>query len=244
MDWKKIAFGAFNIVLGGYLILAMTAFNKPDESQVCRNLRITIEKGVVEGFLSPNDIKFMLTEDGISPIGQSIEKINLRLMEEMLESKELIESAECYKGQNGLVCIDVRQRIPVVRIMSDYGDDYYVDSHGKPMPRTDYSCNLIIATGAITKAYAEKWLAPLSNNVLQDPFWKNQVVQYHVLNDGSIEMMPRVGGHVIYLGQPTNVEKKLSRMQKFYRYGLMQAGWNKYSRVSVEFDNQIICKRK
>jgi hypothetical protein len=103
---------------------------------------------------------------------------------------------------------------------------------------------VIIATGAITKAYAEKWLAPLSNIVLQDPFWKNQVVQYHVLNDGSIEMMPRVGGHVIYLGQPTNVEKKLSRMQKFYRYGLMQAGWNKYSRVSVEFDNQIICKRK
>lgn len=244
MDWKKIAFGAFNIMLGGYLVLAMTAFNKPDDSQVCRNIRITIEKGVVEGFLSSNDIKSMLNEDGISPIGQSMEKINLRVMEELLEGKELIESAECYKGQNGLVCVDVRQRIPVVRVMSDYGDDYYVDSHGKPMPRTDYSCNLIIATGTISKSYAEKWLAPLSNIVLKDPFWKNQVVQYHVLNDGSIEMVPRVGGHVIYLGHPNNVSKKLSRLQKFYRYGLMQAGWNKYSRVSVEFDNQIVCKRK
>jgi cell division protein FtsQ len=80
--------------------------------------------------------------------------------------------------------------------------------------------------------------------VLADPFWKNQVVQYHVLGDGSVEMVPRVGGHIIYLGQPTNVTKKLSRLQKFYRYGLMQAGWNKYSRVSVEFDNQIGCKRK
>lgn len=244
MDWKKIAFGAFNIMLGGYLVLAMTAFNKPDDSQVCRNIRITIEKGVVEGFLSSNDIKSMLNEDGISPIGQSMEKINLRVMEELLEGKELIESAECYKGQNGLVCIDVHQRIPVARVMSDHGDDYYVDSHGKPMPRTDYSCNLIIATGTISKSYAEKWLAPLSNIVLKDPFWKNQVVQYHVLSDGSVEIMPRVGGHVIYLGQPTNVEKKLSRLQKFYRYGLMQAGWNKYSRVSVEFDNQIVCKRK
>lgn len=244
MDWKKIAFGAFNIMLGGYLVLAMTAFNKPDDSQVCRNIRITIEKGVVEGFLSSNDIKAMLNEDGISPIGQSMEKINLRVMEEVLEGKELIESAECYKGQNGLVCIDVHQRIPVARVMSDHGDDYYVDSHGKPMPRTDYSCPLIIATGTITKSYAEKWLAPLSNIVLKDPFWKNQVVQYHVLSDGSVEIMPRVGGHVIYLGQPTNVEKKLSRLQKFYRYGLMQAGWNKYSRVSVEFDNQIVCKRK
>ncbi len=244
MNWKKIAFGAFNIVLGGYLILAMTAFNKPDETQVCRDLRITIEEGIVEGFLSPSDIKFMLNEDGISPIGRSMKKINLRVMEEVLESKELIESAECYKGQNGLVCIDVRQRIPVVRVMNDRGDDYCVDSHGKPMPRTDYSCNLIIATGAISKPYAEKWLAPLSNTILSDSFWKNQIVQYHVLSDGSVEMVPRVGGHIIYLGQPTDVSRKLSRLQKFYRYGLMQAGWNKYSRVSVEFDNQIVCKRK
>ena len=244
MNWKKIAFGALNIALAAYLVLAMVAFNKPDDSLFCRNLHITIENGVVEGFLSSSDIKSMLNEDGISLVGQSMEKINLRVMESILESKELIEKAECYKGQNGLVCIDVRQRIPVARVMSDYGDDYYVDSHGKPMPRTDYSCNLIIATGAITKAYAEKWLTPLSNIVLADPFWKNQVVQYHVLGDGSVEMVPRVGGHIIYLGQPTNVTKKLSRLQKFYRYGLMQAGWNKYSRVSVEFDNQIVCKRK
>ncbi|MBF1500255.1 MAG: cell division protein FtsQ, partial [Prevotella pallens] len=26
--------------------------------------------------------------------------------------------------------------------------------------------------------------------------------------------------------------------------GLSQAGWNKYSYIDVEFDNQIICKRR
>ena len=117
MNWKKIAFGALNIALAAYLVLAMVAFNKPDDSLVCRNLHITIENGVVEGFLSSSDIKSMLNEDGISLVGQSMEEINLRVMESILESKELIEKAECYKGQNGLVCIDVRQRIPVARVM-------------------------------------------------------------------------------------------------------------------------------
>jgi len=56
--------------------------------------------------------------------------------------------------------------------------------------------------------------------------------------------VPRVGEHIAYLGQPTGVANKLERLRKFYRYGLNQAGWNKYSRVSVEFDNQIICKRR
>lgn len=244
MNWKKIAFGTLNIVLGVYLVLAMTAFNKPDVGRVCRDIRISIEKNVVEGFLSEADIKFMLNHDAINPIGQSMEKINLRLIEEALQSKELIEDVQCYKGQNGLVCIDVRQRIPVLRIMNDKGEDFYVDNHGKPMPGTDYSCNLIIATGRINKLYAEKRLVPMANIILSNPFWKSQIVQLNVLADGSVEIVPRVGGHIAYIGQPDGVEKKLDRLQKFYRYGLMQAGWNKYSRVSVEFDNQIVCKRK
>jgi cell division protein FtsQ len=112
------------------------------------------------------------------------------------------------------------------------------------MPGTDYSCNLIIATGHINKQYAERRLVPMANIILSKPFWKSQVVQLNVLGDGSVEIVPRVGGHIAYIGQPDGVEKKLDRLQKFYRYGLMQAGWNKYSRVSVEFDNQIVCKRK
>ena len=244
MNWKKIAFGALNIVLGVYLVLAMTAFNKPDAGRVCKDIRINIEKSVVEGFLSEADIRFMLNHDAISPIGLSMEKINLRQIEETLQSKELIEDVQCYKGQNGLVCIDVRQRIPVVRVMNDQGEDFYVDNHGKPMPSTDYSCNLIIATGHINKQYAERRLVPMANIILSKPFWKSQVVQLNVLGDGSVEIVPRVGGHIAYIGQPDGVEKKLDRLQKFYRYGLMQAGWNKYSRVSVEFDNQIVCKRK
>lgn len=244
MNWKKIVFGIFNVILGIYLVLAMTAFNKPDADQVCRDVRISIEKGVVDGFLTEGDIKFMLNHDAISPIGQSMEKINLRMMEETLQSKELIEEVQCYKGQNGLVCIDIRQRIPVVRVMNDQGEDYFVDSHGKPMPGTDYACNLIVATGRVSKQYAQKRLAPMVNVVLSKPFWKSQIVQLNVLSDGSVEIVPRVGGHIAYIGQPDNVAKKLDRLLKFYRYGLTQAGWNRYSRVSVEFDNQIVCKKK
>ena len=36
----------------------------------------------------------------------------------------------------------------------------------------------------------------------------------------------------------------MDRLEKFYKYGLSQAGWNKYSYINVEFDNQIICKKR
>ena len=96
----------------------------------------------------------------------------------------------------------------------------------------------------ITKKYAQKTLTPVVNEIVRDKFWQSQIVQMNVLDDGSIEIVPRVGDHIIYLGAPTGIGEKLERMRKFYLYGLNQAGWNKYAYISVEFDNQIICKKK
>ena len=65
----------------------------------------------------------------------------------------------------------------------------------------------------------------------------------NILEDGSIEVVPRVGDHIAYLGAPVDIDKKLDRLRKFYIYGLNQVGWNKYNYISVEFNNQIICKK-
>lgn len=244
MIWKKLALVFFALVVAVYMVLAMTAFNAPDEEVICKGVSITMQNGHEKGFLTEADVKKMLTLDHINPEGQSMPSVNVRVIEENLRGKELIDSVECYKGQDGYVCIDIFQRIPVVRVMSQTGENYYVDNHGQAMPGTDYPCNLIVATGHITKAYAAKWLVPMINLILQDPFWENQIEQLNILADGSVELVPRVGEHIAYLGQPVDVDKKLDRLRKFYRYGLSQAGWNKYSRVSVEFDNQIVCIRK
>jgi cell division protein FtsQ len=244
MLWKKIVFVSFNIVLAVYLVLAMMAFNKPDTEAVCRDVRISIEEGIMPGFLTEAEVKQMLITSHVSPIGQAMEYINLRQMEENLQKEELIERAECYKAQDNVVNISIRQRIPIIRVMNAQGEDYYVDTHGKPMPHSNYLCHLIVATGSVSKEYAERVLAPLAYLLLNDPFWKSEVVQLNILDDGSVELIPRVGDHVVYLGQPTSIAKKLERLRKFYRYGLNVAGWNKYSRISVEFDNQIICKRR
>lgn len=242
--WKKIVLISFNMVLAAYMVLAVSAFNKPDREITCQAVDITIEENVMPGFLTRDEVRQMLVTDHLMPIGKTLETINLREMEETLEAKELIEDAECWTTQDGTVRVNVYQRIPVIRVMNSMGEDYYVDTHGKPMPHTDYSCKLIVCTGSITKAYAEKVLAPMANIINNDEFWKNEVTQLNILPDGSMELVPRVGDHIAYLGQPQRITKKLERLRKFYRYGLTQAGWNKYSRVSVEYDNQIICKRK
>jgi cell division protein FtsQ len=244
-NWKKAIVIVLDLVIAAYLVLAASVFNKPAEkASVCSEVNIHIDKQANEGFLTVKEVKKLLEQQYIYPLAQPMQFISTRSIEETLGKNPFIESAECYKTQSGHICIYLAQRTPVMRVMALNGDSYYIDSKGELLPSAHYATNVTVATGNINQKYARKVLGRLGRYLTTNRFWQSQIVQVEVLGDGSIELVPRVGDHIAYLGKPVNMEHKLDRLQKFYKYGLSHAGWNKYERISVEFDNQIICKRK
>ena len=244
-NWKQILIVACNVLVGIYLVLAVTAFNNPDEAMAkqCTEVKIDIEKEQMEGFLNPGEVKKLLSQYKLYPLSQPMNSISSRKMEETLLKSPFVEKAECYKTMSGHVCINIKQRIPVIRIMAVNGDNYYLDHHGNIMPESGYAADILVATGNITKKYAQNVLSKVANQIASDGFWRNQAVQLNVLPNQTLELVPRVGDHIVYLGSPHHIDSKLERLQKFYVYGLNKAGWNKYNYINVEFNNQIICKR-
>ena len=245
MNWKKIGILIADIILGVYLVLAITAFNRPDEQDaVCREVKINITDDVGNGFLNTNEVKRQLQHAKVYPLGDRMSDVCTRQIEETLLKSPLVEEVECYKTQTGRVYINLKQRIAVMRIMANNGESYYIDNLGAIIPSKNNSTNLVVATGDIKRKYAQTTLKQFGLLLFDDPFWRSQIEQLNVLPDGSIEMIPRVGDHIVYLGQPTRLNEKLTRLEKFYRYGLSKAGWNKYSYINIEFNNQIICKKR
>lgn len=245
LGWKNIAIITIDTVIAGYLLLAVTAFNAPyHDKTVCSQVKIDISDGISDGFLNTDEIKNILERNHLYPLGERMTTIVPRRIEETLRQSPFVDRAQCYKTSGGHVRITLTQRTPVIRVKADNGDDYYVDNHGGIMPNTKYTSDIIIATGAVSREYAKKVLTRVGNHIMNDKFWQNQVVQINVLPNGTMEIVPRVGDHIVYLGEPIFVQKKLKRMEKFYKYGLNKVGWNKYSYINVEFDNQIICKKK
>ena len=244
-SWKRTLVIALDTVVAVYLLLAVTAFNKPDEEHiVCSQVKIDISDDLVDGFLNADEIKHILQRNNIYPLGLTLDRVSVRRIEETLEKSPFVDHVQCHKSGSGHVCISVTQRMPLVRVKAEDGDDYYIDSRGGIMPNTRYTTDLIVATGHISRKYAAKFITPVAGYIVKDKFWQNQVEQINVLEDGSMEIVPRVGNHVVYLGRPYRIDRKLKRLEKFYRYGLNKVGWEKYSYISVEFDNQIICKKR
>lgn len=258
-DPKKIITIVLDVVLGIYLVFAFTAFNKPDETaNVCTKVSIDIADEAQNGFINASEIRDRLERHKLYPLEKPLKYVDARKIEDMLKTSPFVNTAECYKTQNGHVNISITQRMPIVRIKSVNGDDYYLDDKDAIMPNSSYTSDLIIATGYINKWFATHYVSALSKTLMSNDLWENQIEQINVLPDRGIELVPRVGDHIIYLGQlPSSndrtkrlslienfTKQKLTRLEKFYKYGLSQAGWNKYSYINLEFDNQIICKRR
>lgn len=258
INWKKSLLVTVDIVLAVYLLCAFTVFNKPDETaRVCTKAKIVVADESSNGFINANEITKRLKSAGLYPLGKLMRDINAREIEEKLKKSPFVKTAQCYKTEDGEVNVSITQLLPVIRVKADNGDDYYLDDKDCIMPNSLYTSDLIIATGNIPRWFARRYISPLGKAIMGNDMWKNLVVQVNVLPDRSIEIVPRVGDHIVHLGPLPEanskekrqelinqfVDRKLTRLEKFYKYGLAQAGWNKYSYIDIEFDNQIICRK-
>lgn len=258
MNFKKILLYIVNTVLAIYLVLAVTAFNKPDQSRdICTHVYIDVADEQAGGFIDNKEVQRRLKEAGLFPLHKQMSQVSARSIEERLLQTPFIRTANCTKTIDGSVYIEITQRTPVLRIMADNGDDYFLDDQSSIMRGRSYTSDLIVATGNISRTLATRQLGPMGMAILENEKWRNLIEQINVLPDKSIEIVPRVGNHIVCLGQLPDsksdeqrrkliaafVDYKLTRLMKFYRYGLSQAGWNRYSYISVEFDNQIICRK-
>lgn len=247
-----------DVLLLGYVVAAMTSFNKPDESdRICKQVNIRIADDNANGFLSAKEVQTILQNHGIYPLNARIADVEPRSIEDLLCESPFVSTADCYKTQDNQVYISITQRLPIIRVKNSKGGDYYLDDKGGIMPNSKYTSDLIIATGNISNRYAHNYLVHMANAIMGNDLWKNMFEQINVLPDLGVELVPRVGDHVVYIGQlpqtkyvskrkklvDAYIEKKLTRLEKFYKYGLSQVGWNKYPYINLEFDNQIICKK-
>lgn len=102
---------------------------------------------------------------------------------------------------------------------------------------------VVVVTGAVD-ADLEKELVGFVHYINSDVFWKAQVQQIHVRKNGELLLIPRVGDHKIEFGKIENLEKKFRNLKAVYIKGFSKSGWEKYSIISLKFENQVICTLK
>lgn len=232
------------ILLAGYIVFAAIAFSSKPTDQVCQGVRLEIADSAEVGYLSTADVLVLLRRNNLDPTGKPMEEVRLRSLEKTLTSSPLISNSECYKTLDGHVVVNVKCRKPIIHIIAESGDNFYLDEEGEIINHISKAIYLPIVTGHVDRTFAQKHLLPLAQLLQEDALWNAQIEQIHVTARGDIELTPRVGNHTITLGKPTNYAYKLDKLKTFYEKGLSQVGWNKYTHINLDYSNQVIGTKK
>ena len=227
-----------------YLVFVTVRYSRAEDTRACTALQIDILDSAQATFISKDGIENMLQKYRLHPVGQPMNTISPFKIEHTIESDSFIRRAICSITPGCRIRLAVIQRIPLLRVMADNGEDYYIDDAGTRMEARGYEADLPVATGTVTPDFARKKLKTLGNFLRNDTFWDGQVEQIVVKPNGEIDLIMRIGDQIIHFGKIEDVPIKFRNLYAFYTDIMPKVGWYKYSEISVAYDGRIICKRR
>ncbi|MCB0565637.1 MAG: cell division protein FtsQ [Phaeodactylibacter sp.] len=247
IGWVALLFAAAIVVISAV---------ERKEASLVSELSVEIEP-LPDGELLINgqDVRLAIERSfGYRLEGMPIGSIDILRLEQALEAEPFIIDADVYIGANNRLKVGIVQRQPILRIMDKNGLNYYLDANGIKMPLSKhFTAKVIVATGNLPPHEPEflnrkrntlKDAFLLTKMILEDEFLNALVEQIHLSNRGEITLVPKVGNHKIIFGTFGPAAKKLKRLKTFYKEALPYEGWNKYSEISLQYDGQVVCKKR
>ncbi len=244
-----------------YLIAVPAYYSHTTKLQSCRGFKIIIADSSEYHFVTKRDIQNKIFERNGNPVGKPVKEIRLDEIENTMTRYRELKTSEAFISIDGILNLFADQRTPVMRVMPDEGGDYYLDDEGIIIRRRNlYTPRLHIVGGNINISQAmlngtSVLDTSIKNSILKDiyflvryisgnDFWSAQIDQIYVDSHNEIDLIPRVGNHIVHLGSAENYKEKLRNLKVFYDKVLPEVGWNKYSIINLAYKDQIVCKKK
>lgn len=263
---KKWVKTALWILFFGLLSVGFYFINDYLSKQTLAEPEILINSDDENAFLNNSEVLEFLKTKRLIFEHQTVEELNTEKIESELSKFSQIKSVEVFKPIGNEWEVKIHLRKPIVHVYNKFEEDFYLDVDGAVVQRPNrHSARLLIASGQI---YDRKNSVPvdsiihndslktiskldeiyrISNYVCNNPELRSLISQIYFENDGTAVLTPIVGDFRIVFGTAQSEEEvanKFKKLEVFYHEGLPNVGWNAYSEIDLQFDGQIVGKKK
>jgi len=239
---------AWVLSLGGLVVL-MSFIEIKKAEVVCKEVKIYIPGN--QYFIDKEEVASILHLNSYTLVGRRLENINLHDLESKLKASPFIEHATVYADMDGIIRIEISQRQPILRIMNQFDQDFYVDKNGLKIPLSaNFTARVLAVNGYIDEPFGGKVdtlhtqlakdIFKTVSYIRQDSLWDAQIAQVYVNESHEIELVPRVGNQRILLGNADSLGVKFHNLLAFYKQALPQVGWDAYKQINLKYANQVI----
>lgn len=248
-------------------VIAMTVMlgfvERTADHTVVKSLHIHVEGAEGVHFIDEAAVRRELLDQGLEVMGATLGGIDLAALETRLRNNPVVAGAELYHTMDGAVHVNVRQREPIVRVITSGGGSFYIDREGFVMPTSErFTARVPVVVGHVDEPGASTGIYHVSATdslrdhclsddihrlalfIRDDPFWSALIDQVVVTPYGEFELVPKVGAQRILIGDGAQLEQRFDKLRTFYAKGMPHADWRRYARIDLRFADQIVCTQR
>ena len=246
--WNLLKISALLVIL----VLSIGFVDRREGDRLISEVKFEIVDQAENYFVDEEEIMAVLQSTIRKPLdGVAVSGMELRKLERALLEHPFIRKAEMYSDLKGAMVVKVSLRRPIARIMMDEGSDRYITNDLRLVEVSQkYTSRVALISGERTGQIVENGLeneyasqiVELVRYINGDEFWKAQIAQIDIQENGQVHLYPQVTKQLVEFGYPEDINTKMEKLKVFYEKILPQMGWNKYSKVSLKYNNQIVCE--
>lgn len=187
-----------------YLVAAPRLGRRDRDSVTVQKLEVSVTDSAEVDIVRPAAVEGWILDAGLWPVGLRIDDIDTRAISDLLSSRDFVHSAKTYVSLDGTVSVSLAQQVPVVRVITSAGYNFYVTGDGSIVPAGSHSAHYVpVVTGDFGLPFDKGFSGKLSDvgggekkedknyiflsklisfveYIGRSGFWSSQIVQINV----------------------------------------------------------------
>ena len=233
-NWGKISL----VLILIFSIVIFYASNMKNNSRIINKIHVTI---------IPNSSYFISADSIQNSINKYIltskDSISLSRIEQEIDKNTYVEKSQVYLKIGQELNIDIKQKEPIARVITN-DSIFYLDKNSNFMSLSKLKSSNVPVVFGFNENSDLKYLTEISLIIKKDEFLNKSISQIFIKDDHKIDLKIRGNNTIIEFGNNIRLKNKIQNLKAFYNRAISKNEIDKYKKINLRFENQVVVVKK
>ena len=233
-NWSKILL----VVSLIFSIGVLYASNLKNNSRIINKIHVKI---------TPNSSYFISADSIRNSINKYIltskDSISLSIIEQEIDKNTYVEKSQVYMKIGQELNVDIKQKEPIARVITS-DSIFYLDKNSNFMSLSKLKSSNVPLIFGFSEYSDLKYLTEISLIIKKDEFLNKNISQIFIKDDQKIDLKMRGNNTIIEFGNNNRLKNKIQNLKAFYNRSISKNEIDKYKKINLRFENQVVVVKK
>ena len=233
-NWGRI----FLVLSLIFSIGVLYASNLKNNSRIINKIHVKI---------TPNSSYFISADSIRNTINKYIltykDSISLSKIEQEIDKNTYVEKSQVYMKIGQELNVDIKQKEPIARVITS-DSIFYLDKNSNFMSLSKLKSSNVPLIFGFSEYSDLKYLTEISLMIKKDEFLNKNISQIFIKDDQKIDLKIRGNNTIIEFGNNNRLKNKIQNLKAFYNRAISKNEIDKYKKINLRFENQVVVVKK